>query len=143
MHVELPFHDNVDDVPSNHNISLKICELVSNKLEAKGKLEDYNQLFFDQVNEDMIEEFECLPENFSKYNWIPHHPVYKDDATSTFPARPVFNCSLKSDKSKPSLNEASYKGINLMQDMAALIMKFRTNNYTLLGDLKKASCKSN
>ena len=138
VHVELPFHDNVDDVPSNHNISLKICELVSNKLEAKGKLEDYNQLFFDQVNEDMIEEFECLPENFSKYNWIPHHPVYKDDATSTFPARPVFNCSLKSDKSKPSLNEASYKGINLMQDMAALIMKFRTNNYTLLGDLKKA-----
>ena len=138
VHVELPFHDNVDDVPSNQNISIKICELVSKKLEAKGELESYNQLFFDQVKEDMIEEFECDPANFKDFNWLPHHPVYKDDATSTFPARPVFNCSLKSDKSKPSLNEASYVGINLMQDMASLIMLFRTNKFSLLGDLKKA-----
>ena len=138
VYVELMFHDNVDEVPSNHNISLKICDIVSNKLEAKGELENYNQLFFDQIKEDMIEEFECPPANFKDYNWLPHHPVYKNDATSTFPARPVFNCSLKSDKSKPSLNEASYVGINLMQDMAALIMLFRTNKFALLGDLRKA-----
>ena len=138
VHVELPFHDNVDDVPPNHNISLKICDIVSKKLEAKGKLESYNQLFFDQVKEGVIEEFECSPANFVDFNWLPHHPVYKDDVTSTFPARPVFNCSLKSDKNKPSLNEASYVGINLMQDMAALIMLFRTNKFALLGDLRKA-----
>ena len=138
VNVELVWHDNIDQVPSNHNVALKICDIVSNKLERKGKLESYNQIFFDQMKEGVMEEFECAPEDFIKYNWLPHHPVYKDDPTSTFPARPVFNCSLKSDKSKPSLNEAAYVGINLMQDMAALIMLFRTNKFSLLGDLRKA-----
>ena len=138
VNVELVWHDNVNQVPPNHNVALKICDIVSDKLERKGKLESYNQIFFDQMNEDVIEEFECASEAFEKYNWLPHHPVYKDDPTSTFPARPVFNCSLKSDKTKPSLNEAAYVGINLMQAMAALIMLFRTNYYTLLGDLRKA-----
>ena len=138
VHVELPFHDNVDDVPSNFEICLKIAEKVYDKLEVNGEVENYNQIFFNQESEDQIEEFECLPENFKNHNWLPGFPVYKDDATSTFAVRPVFNCSLKSDKSKPSLNEASYVGINLMQDMAALLLHFRTNSYTLLGDLKKA-----
>lgn len=138
INVELVWHDNVDQVPSNHNVALKICDIVSDKLQRKGKLEPYNQIFFEQLKEGVIEEFECAPEDFEKYNWLPHHPVYKDDPTSTFPARPVFNCSLKSEKTKPSLNEAAYVGINLMQDMAALVMLFRTNKYTLLGDLKKA-----
>lgn len=136
--VELPFHEIIEDVPSNHEVSLKILEIVSNKLLAQGKLEAYNQIFFDQVDDGQVEEFHCLPENFKDYIWIPHHGVDKDDPTSTFPVRPVFNCSLKTNKSKPSLNEASYTGVNLTQDMAALIMLFRTNKFSLLGDLKKA-----
>ena len=131
-------HDKVNEVPSNHSVALRICELVCDKLERKGMLKDYNQIFFDQLNEDMIEEFECAPEDFNKYIWLPHHAVKKDDPSSTFPVRPVFNCSLKSDKRKLSLNESAYVGINLMQDMAALLMLFRTNKFTLLGDLRKA-----
>ena len=138
VNVELVWHDNIEQVPSNAHVALKVCDLVSSKLERKGKLEHYNQIFFEQKAEGMIEEFECLPKDFAKYKWLPHHPVYKDDETSTFPARPVFNASLKSDKSKPSLNEAAYLGVNLMQDMAALIMLFRTYKFALLGDLRKA-----
>ena len=52
--------------------------------------------------------------------------------------RPVFNCSLKTQKDKPSLNEAAYAGINLMQDMLELQLLFRTEDFVLLGDLKKA-----
>ena len=138
VHVELPFHDNIDEVPSNHEICLKLAEKVYDKLEADGEADNYNQIFFGQEAEDQLEEFECPPENFKDHNWNHHFPVCKDDATSTFKVRPVFNCSFKPDKSKPSLNEASYVGVNLMQDMAALLMHFRTNSYTLLGDLKKA-----
>ena len=104
VNVELVWHDNIDQVPSNAHVALKICDLVSSKLERQGKLELYNQIFAEQKSEGVIEEFECLPKDFDKYKWLPHHPVYKDDATSTFPARPVFNASLKSDKSKLSLN---------------------------------------
>ena len=52
--------------------------------------------------------------------------------------RPVFNCSLKTRKDCPSLNEASYAGINLMKDMQQLIMLFRTNHYVYLADVRKA-----
>ena len=52
--------------------------------------------------------------------------------------RPVFNCSLKTQRDKPYLNEDTYAGINLMQDMLELQMLFRTEDFVLLGDLKKA-----
>ena len=64
--------------------------------------------------------------------------MYKDDDQSTSKIRPVFNCSLKTRKDKPSLNEASYSGVNIMQNMLLLLLKFRTNSKVLLGDLKKA-----
>ena len=86
----------------------------------------------------MIEAFFCPPSDFNKYIWIPHRPVFKEDEQSTFKMRPVFNCSLKSNKEKLSLNEASYQGVNIMQNMLNLIMLFRTNKYVLLGDLRKA-----
>ena len=73
-----------------------------------------------------------------KYIWLPHRPVYKDEDQSTSKIRPVFNCSLKTRKDKPSLNEASYSGVNIMQNMLLLLFKFRTNSKVLLGDLEKA-----
>ena len=88
----------------------------------------------DQLEENVIEEFVCPPSEFNKYIWIPHRPVFKEDEQSTFKMRPVFNCSLKSNKEKPSLNEAAYQGVNIMQNMLKLILLFRTNKYVLLGD---------
>ena len=52
--------------------------------------------------------------------------------------RPVFNASLKTKKGTPSLNEASYCGVNLMKDMNELLMLFRTNHYVYLSDIRKA-----
>ena len=69
---------------------------------------------------------------------MPHRPIIKDEAQSTFKIRPVFNCSLKTRKDKPSLNETSYQGVNIMQNMLHLLLKFRTNSKVLLGDLEKA-----
>ena len=46
VNVELVWHDNIEQVPSNAHVALKICDLVSSKLERKGKLEHYNQIFF-------------------------------------------------------------------------------------------------
>ena len=114
VNVELLWKPNVNDVPSNHDVALKICNIVSNKLDRKGELEAYNQIFKDQIKEDMVEEFECHPSEFGKYNWLPHHPVYKQDDNSTFKTRPVFNALLKTDRNKPSLNESAYQGINNM-----------------------------
>ena len=136
--VELVWKDNVSDVPSNYEVALKVMERVYNKLERTGNLEKYNQVFFDQLDKDVIEEFDCAPGDFHKYIWLPHRPVIKEEAQSTFKIRPVFNCSLKTRKDKPSLNETSYAGVNIMQNMLHLLLLFRTNSKVLLGDLEKA-----
>ena len=138
VYVELVWEDNVSEVPSNHAVALSVLDRVSKKLEKNGLLEVYNNVFFEQLSENIIEEFECDPKDFNKYIWLPHRPVVKDEAQSTFKVRPVFNASLKTSPDKPSLNEASYQGINNMQDMLMLIMLFRTNKFVLLGDLRKA-----
>ena len=74
--MELPFHDNIDEVPSNHEICLKLAERVYDKLEADGEADNYNQIFFGQEAEDQLEEFECPPDNFKDHNWNHHFPVY-------------------------------------------------------------------
>ena len=59
------------------------------------------------------------------------------DEQSTTKIRPVFNCSLKTGGSC-FLNEASYPGINLINDMLNLLLLFKTNKYVLLADIRKA-----
>ena len=137
-HVDLVWHDNVNKVQSNHSIALNVLDRVSNKLENSQKLHEYVEIFKDLEQEGVIERIKVNPKEFYKYVWIPHRPVFKDSETSTTKMRPVFNASLKTKKGTPSLNEASYCGINLMKDMTELLMLFRTNKYTYTADIRRA-----
>ena len=138
IYVELVWKENISEVPSNFEVALKVLERVYSKLDRTGNLDKYNKVFFDQLNSGIIEEFVCAPKDFGRHIWLPHRPVIKEDAQTTTKIRPVFNCSLKTRKDKPSLNEASYQGVNIMSNMLHLLLKFRTNSKVLLGDLEKA-----
>ena len=138
VYVDLVWGDNIDQVPSNFSVALAVLDKVTQKLERNGQLGNYNQIFLDQLNNGIIDEFFCDPKNFVDYIWLPHRPVYKNDDQATTKIRAVFNCSLKTSPDKPSLNEASYQGVNNMQCMLMLIMLFRTNKFVLLGDLRQA-----
>ena len=52
--------------------------------------------------------------------------------------RPVFNCSLKTNKELPSLNEAADPGVDLMNNILQLLFYFRTNKLVMLSDVKQA-----
>ena len=123
---------------SNYQVALKVLDRVSSKLAKTGYLERYNEVFFDQLDKGIIEEFNCAPKHFSNYVWLPHRPIIKEEDQITTKIRPVFNASLKTHKDKPSLNEASYAGVNIMANMLHMLLKFRTNSKVLLGDLEKA-----
>ena len=135
--VDLVWKDNISKVPSNHHVALKVLERVTSSLEASGQQENYLKVFKQQEAEHIIEKIDVDPKDYHKFLWIPHRPVFKTDEQSSTKIRPVFNCSLKT-KGCPSINEASYGGINIMADMLELLMLFRTNRYSLLGDLRKA-----
>ena len=79
VNIELVWNDNVDRVPSNYNICLVSLDRVMRKLEKSGFDEAYCQYWRDQKAADYIEEFECKPEDYSKFNWLTHRPIFKTD----------------------------------------------------------------
>ena len=106
-------------------------------MQSKKLYKEYDDAFYQQEREGIIERIEESPDKFSEYIWIPHRPVIKMDEQSTTKIRPVFNCSLKT-RGSCSFNEVSYPGINLINDMLNLLLLFRTNKYVLLVDIRKA-----
>ena len=104
----------------------------------KNKLDEaYNEVFFQQEKDGIIKRLKIQPEEFGKFIWIPHRPVIKNTEQMTNKIRPVFNCSLKRH-SNYFLNEATYPGINLINNLIQILLKFRTNKFVMLGDIKKA-----
>src|ERR1044072_3748677 len=84
-----------------------------------------------------MEPVEFSPREFSKYIWISHRPIIKTAEQVTTKIRPVFNCSLRVGNS-PSLNQASYPGVDLLSSLFRLLLSLRTNKYVVLADISKA-----
>ena len=137
-HVELPRKDEViSKVPSNHKVALSVLDKIVKDLDKRGLLSSYQEVFNQQLADDIIEKINVHPDGYHKFIWIPHHPVVKTEANMTTKIRPVFNCFLKTNKA-PSLNEAAYAGVNLMNDIVKLSIYFRSNKYPMLSDIKQA-----
>ena len=134
-HVKLPWKaDLVKQVPCNLKTSLAVAERVYDKLESKGIVDKYEEVFDQQEALGIIEP---VAKRVPGQIFIPHRPVIKMDNLVTTKIRPVFNCSLKVGKS-PSLNEAAFPGIDLMNKLLTFLLYFRTNNLVILADIMKA-----
>ena len=136
--VKLPWKENVDKVPSNFIVARKVLDRVVSDLHSKNLFEDYNRVFEQHLADDIIEKVDINPSEYVNFIFIPHRPVIKMEAQVTTKIRPVFNCSLKTHKNLPSLNEAAYPGIDLMSSLLQLLLKFRCNKYVVLADIKQA-----
>ena len=100
-------------------------------------MSSYQGVFSQQLVDDIIEDINVHPDDYHKFIWIPHRPAIKTEANMTTKICPVFNCSLKTNKA-PSLNEAAYAGVNLINDIVKLSIYFRSNQYTMMSDIKQA-----
>ena len=136
-HVELPWYqDNIDLVPSNNFVALKVLGRTIDLLKRKGLVNKHQEVFDKQLEDGIIEEVKVNPSDYDNHIWIPHRPIIRTEEQVTSKIRPVFNCSLKSDKALPSLNEAAYPGIDLMGSILKLLFYFRTNKTVMLSDIK-------
>ena len=109
-HIELPWKDKViSKVPSNHKAALSVLDKVVKDPDKKDLLSSYQEVFSQQLADNIIKKINVHPDNYHKFIWIPHCPKI----------RPVFNCSLETNKA-PSLTEAAYAGVNLMKDIVKL-----------------------
>ena len=126
-HLSLPWYlDKIDNVKPNFEIAKAVLNRVVEDLHARNLLDQYNDALNEQLKEGVIEEFEFNQSDVHNKSWIPHRPVVKTEHQVTTKVRPVLNCSLKV-KDSCSLNEASYLGVDLLNNLLTLLFMTRTN----------------
>ena len=135
--VKLPFNEKITDVKSNFHVSKAILGKVVENLKRNNLYDRYDAIFAQQLEDKIIEPINLDEIDINSYVFIPHRPVVKDDDQTTTKIRPVLNCSLKIDNT-PSLNEASFPGINLINDLFKLLVRVRQGKYVAMGDIRKA-----
>ena len=102
---KLPWRGNCEELPTNEEIARRRTENVIKRLARDGEmLETYSKIIQDQEARGFIEKVDISQDtNSIKKHYIPHHPVAKD--SSTTPVRIVYDCSCRTNRESPSLND--------------------------------------
>ena len=129
--------ETLSKVPSHFVLAKILAKKAMERAKRDGILESYENVFEEQLNNGIIEPI-SVDENFNPehYKWIPHHPVIKNEESTT-KLRVVLNCAFRT-KNNPSINDAAYAGVDLVNDLLGILNYARTNNYLVIGDIEKA-----
>jgi hypothetical protein len=128
--------DNHPALPSNFSICQKPTRSTVQRLSRSPELlQTYGTIINDQLEKGFIEKIpDSIPTSNSHY--IPHHPVRK--ISSTTPIRIVYDCSCHQSQNQTSLNDCLQAGPPLLNDMTAILLRFRTYNYSIATDIENA-----
>ncbi|UYV63786.1 hypothetical protein LAZ67_2005619, partial [Cordylochernes scorpioides] len=133
--VGLPWLWNQEGIPSNRHIAERRLFNTTRKLMAKCIFSEYDTVFQEWLAEGVIEK--VSPEDLSrKCHYLPHHPVVKVNSNTT-KIRPVFDASCK-DKGNLSLNDCLASGPNVIEQIPAILLKFREKAIGVIADIRKA-----
>ena len=137
-HVQLPWiPGKIEKVQSNFNYAKAILNRVVESLTARQLRTAYNDIFEEQLADGTLEEIDLSTINPNNHIWIPHRAVVKTDPAVTTKVRPVLNCSFKVGDNL-SLNDAAYKGVDLVNNLLELLLKIRSNMFLVVSDIRKA-----
>ena len=130
--VGFPWKPNHDPLPTNFAATSARTRAMIHKLSAHEIME-YNILIQEQLRKRFIE---YVPEcDTSRGHYLPHYGVHKD-STST-PLRIVYCCNAKG-KNAPSLNDCLEQGPLLLQNLTAILLRFRIPEVAFTADVEKA-----
>ncbi|UYV69493.1 hypothetical protein LAZ67_6003792 [Cordylochernes scorpioides] len=133
--VGLPWLGNQEGIPSNRHIAERRLFNTTRKLRAKCIFSEYDRVFQEWLSEGVIEK--VSPEDLNRNcHYLPHHPVVKANSSTT-KIRPVFDASCK-DKGNLSLNDCLASGPNVIEQIPAILLKFREKAIGVIADIRKA-----
>ncbi|UYV61846.1 hypothetical protein LAZ67_1006840 [Cordylochernes scorpioides] len=133
--VGLPWLGNQEGIPSNRHIAERRLFNTTRKLRAKGIFSEYDRVFQEWLAEGVIEKV-SLEDLNRNCHYLPHHPVVKANSNTT-KIRPVFDASCK-DKGNLSLNDCLASGPNVIEQIPAILLKFREKAIGVIADIRKA-----
>lgn len=131
--VALPFKDNQGALGNSHSTAIKRLYGLERKLKSDSNLQrQYSAVITEYLKLGYLTKVSNAKE---KGFYLPHHAVVKATSLTT-KLRIVFDGSAASSTG-PSLNQTLMVGRTIQDDIFSIILRFRTHNYVLTGDVEK------
>ncbi|XP_063972071.1 uncharacterized protein LOC135159938 [Diachasmimorpha longicaudata] len=134
--VSLPFNEKKPLISASRIRAERMLKQLLRKFTQNEALEkqyrDVMQEYIDLGHMSLVNEAEARDTQF----YMPHHAVFKTTSLTT-KVRVVFNASAKSGEFDTSLNDALITGPTIQDDIFSLLIRFRTHQYVLTGDVEK------
>ncbi len=131
----LPWKGDHPPLPSYRNGSLRRLHTQVRKLRKTGKLEEYDTVIWEQLDEGIVER--ARDEAVGREFYMPHGAVIREGAEST-KMRVVYDCSAREGDGSPSLNDCVDVGPSLQNKLWDVLVRGRFHAVTLAGDPRKA-----
>ncbi|XP_071149289.1 uncharacterized protein [Mytilus edulis] len=134
---KLPWKEDHPTLPLNRHIAYRRTVNVVNRLRKDpNMLTKYGEIIAKQQRRGFIEKVDDKIPQDRKVHYIPHHPVKKDSATTLI--RIVYDCSCRETPDIPSLNDCLLNIPPNLNDIAAILLRFRLHKYAVTTDIEKA-----
>ena len=135
--VGLPWKVAHKPLPSNYVESLvRLKSQVKKLKQTPDILKKYDDVISQQVKDGIVEKVSAL-EPASKVHYLPHRAVIRENAETT-KLRVVYDASCKDRKTGVSLNSCLHVGPSLTPMIFDVLLRFRANQVTLVGDIAAA-----
>lgn len=133
--VKWPWVQYPPDLPVKFGLSLGRLKSLLKRLDI-STLHRYDAVFQDQLEKGVIEVVQesCLPSTHPVH-YLPHHCVVQEHKSTKL--RVVYDASAKA-QGQCSLNDYLYTGPLMLEDLATLLLNFRTHQVALTADIEKA-----
>ena len=131
----LPWKGNHPPLPDNKLSSLKRLATLLHRIKRNGKLEEYDTIIREQLEEGVVEEAE-MPAKGKEF-YIPHKAVIRENAATT-KMRIVYDASARAKDTAPSLNECLETGPLLQNQIWRVLVHGRFHAVAIAGDIRKA-----
>ena len=122
-------------LPNNRTASLRRFQSLVKRLRGSGKLEEYNEIIKEQLEQGVVEE--APSEVVGREYYMPHRAVIRENVETT-KTRIVYDCSGRAEKGSPSLNDCLETGPALQNKLWDVLVRNRFRPVILAGDMKKA-----
>lgn len=127
--------DSPEELDGSYQIAERRLKALERRLEKQDNLkQQYHEFIREYLNLNHMQEV-SEEENHKPTYYIPHHPVVKEDSTTTR-LRVVFDASCKTS-SKKSLNDLLIVGPNLQDDIFNIILRLRQHKFAMAADVTK------
>ncbi|GBM93989.1 hypothetical protein AVEN_82387-1 [Araneus ventricosus] len=131
----MPWKEDHESLPDSYELSLKRLDYTTKKI---GYLEAYHQVSEGWLLEGITKNPPKGELSSSYAHYLPSHPVIKDkSSTSSMKIRPVFDASAKTHN-HPSLNDCLEIGLNLIEAIPSVSVRFRLGKIGVISDMKRA-----